>query len=104
MSKITPIAKSLVGKTNFSPARLAEERGMDYISARLKDGSCAKILGNNEEIDVLIMKNGKVVSAEGYLNDEKSINSIASMFEKLSSRIDETSVNGDGIARLLLMA
>ena len=67
MSKISPIAKTLVGKTNFSSARLAEEKGMEYMSARLKDGSCAKIFGNNEEIDVLIMKNGKVLKGNGYV-------------------------------------
>lgn len=66
MSKIAPIAKTLVGKTNFSAANLAEKNGMEYISARLKDGSSAKIFGNNKEIDVLIMKNGKVIKGKGY--------------------------------------
>ena len=85
MPQITPIAKTLVGKTQFSPARLAEEKGMEYISARLKDGSSAKIFGNNEEIDCLIMRNGKVLSGKGYKipNSEESIIREVSIFQKI---------------------
>ena len=60
---IAQIAREL--KTKVSITTLAEKRGMKATNFRLNDGSSIKLLEGPEEVDCVIMKHGKVLSAKG---------------------------------------
>jgi hypothetical protein len=44
----------------------AQKRNMNYTSTNLNDGSTAKILSNEKEVDCFIMKNGKIIGGKGF--------------------------------------
>lgn len=65
----------------------AQEEGMMLKSIPLKDGTAAKILANKNELDCLIMQNGKVVASKGYLGDIDDIGiGIARIFDYIQNR------------------
>lgn len=68
-------------------------RGKNMIVSNfpLKDGSTIKFLENAEEVDCLVMKNGKVITAKGrFFDDEKEAADIASSIveRKIANRSD----------------
>lgn len=51
---------------------LASGRDMMVSSLRTADGSTVKLLENDDEVDVIVMKNGRVLTAKGtFVEDEK---------------------------------
>ena len=63
-----PIAELVRGKENVNLMKLAKQRGMLVNSCKAKDGSTIKLLTNDNEIDCIVMKNGKVQTAKGIAN------------------------------------
>lgn len=63
MSTVADIARNIGRKVNLSEIC----RGMDMsaYSRRLYDGSTMKLLHNYSEVDCIVMKNGKVLTAKG---------------------------------------
>ena len=55
----------------------AKYRNMCLSSIALKDGTAAKILASPDEIDCLIMKNGKVLTAKGSKENPANVMGIA---------------------------
>lgn len=78
MSAITkPIADLVRGKENINLMKLAKQRGMLVNSCKAKDGSTIKLLTNDNEIDCIVMKNGKVQTARGIANQtEETVNDL----------------------------
>lgn len=78
MSAITkPIADLVRGKENVNLMELAKQRRMLVNSCKTKDGSSIKLLTNNNELDCIVMKNGKVQTARGIANQtEETINDL----------------------------
>ena len=59
--------------------RVAAGRDMMVSSLETADGSSIKLLENYDEVDVIVMKNGKVLTAKGtFLVDEEAANELAS--------------------------
>jgi len=65
----------------------AKQEGMMLKSIPLKDGTAAKILANKNELDCLIMQNGKVVTSKGCSGDIDDIGvGIARIYEHIQNR------------------
>ena len=65
---VAALAREKATKVNLK--ELAYGRDMMITSVRLNDDSVAKLLQNNDEVDVIIMKHGKVLSAKGTFVEE----------------------------------
>lgn len=79
MVKIKPmtIADIVRGQKNVNLTNLAISRGMNVNSYRLPDGSSAKVLTNSNEIDCVVLKNGKVLTAKGaFVKSEEKLEEI----------------------------
>ncbi len=74
---VAALAREKATKVNLK--ELAEGRDMMVSSVRLYDDSVAKLLQNNNEVDVVIMKNGKVLAAKGtFVESEEAADDLAS--------------------------
>jgi hypothetical protein len=93
--KLTPktIAKLVTQKgKKVNLHELANKRGMFVDQVRLNDGSTVKLLSNNKEIDCIVMKSGKVVTAKGTMGSaEKMDNLYCRAIQKLLGRRQVTS-------------
>ncbi len=59
--------------------RVAAGRDMMVSSLETVDGSTIKLLENSNEVDVIVMKDGKVLTAKGkFVADEEAANDLAS--------------------------
>ena len=62
IAQLLTVPKKAV-KVNLS--EMARARNMHVDSFRLPDGSTAKLLSNTTELDCVVLKNGKVLTAKG---------------------------------------
>ena len=59
--------------------KIAAGRDMMVSSLEAADGSTIKLLENYDEVDVIVMKDGKVLTAKGkFVADEEAANDLAS--------------------------
>ena len=66
-------------RTNVNLKELANGRDMMVSSVRLKDDSVAKLLQNNDEVSVIVMEHGKVLTAKGtFVESEEVADDLAS--------------------------
>ena len=77
---------------NVDLAKLAKERGLYIDSFRLKDGSFAKLLTNEREIDCVILRNGDILTAKGkfYKNAEEADYLYRNILKRLMDKMSET--------------
>ncbi len=81
-------------RTNQIPATelrnissFAKQKDMMLQSIPLKDGTAAKILANDREIDCLIMRDGKVLTARGMIGTVEDIaDKINEIYKHISKR------------------
>lgn len=78
---VAQIARELQTKgKKVSLFKIAEGRGMMISSVRLGDDTTAKLLENSNEVDCVIMKNGKVLAAKGtFVDTPENAEELASM-------------------------
>ncbi len=83
------IADLVRGQKNVNLTNLAQQRNMLINGFRLHDGSSAKLLTNDNEIDCIIMKNGKVLSAHGtFVKSQKQLREL--FFDAISRLVPHT--------------
>ncbi len=63
-----PIATLIKGKKKVNLMELAQQRGMYVDSFKTKNGETIKVLTNDNELDCVVLKNGKVKTARGVIN------------------------------------
>lgn len=74
---VAALAREKGTKVNLK--ELADGRDMMVSSVRLRDDSVAKLLQNDDEVDVVIMKHGKVLAAKGtFVESEEVAEDLAS--------------------------
>ena len=74
---VAALAREQGTKVNLKT--LADGRDMMVTSVRLKDGSVAKLLQNDYEVDVIVMEHGKVLAAKGtFVESEEVADDLAS--------------------------
>ena len=99
---VAELAKSISDNGNkVNLSRLAEGRNMKISSVRLKDGSTAKLLENRNEVDCIVMKNGRVLTAKGrFFKNPKEANEMSTkaMLKILNNSFDDEPVYFDYIA------
>ena len=99
---VAELAKSISDngdKVNLS--RLAKGRNMKVSSLRLNDGSTAKLLENNNEVNCIVMKNGRVLTAKGgFFKNPKEANEMSTkaMLKILNNSSDNEPIYFDYIA------
>ena len=68
-------------------AKFASENGMILKSIPLKDGTAAKLMANYNELDCLIMRNGKVLTSKGVTGEFDEIGmSIGKIYDHIQKR------------------
>ena len=73
--------------------KFASQNGMMLKSIPLKDGTAAKLLATKNELDCLIMRNGKVLSSKGITGEIDEIGmSIGKIYDHIQKR--NRAVNG----------
>lgn len=73
---IADIAREMKTKVNLG--KLCEGRDLSVTNFKLKDGSTIKLLENSNEVDCIVMKNGKVLTAKGKIfSDETAASELA---------------------------
>ena len=67
--------------------KFASQNGMMLKSIPLKDGTAAKLLATKNELDCLIMRNGKVLSSKGITGEIDEIGmSIGKIYDHIQKR------------------
>ena len=70
---------------------LCKGKNMDVSNFRLKDGSTIKLLESPQEVDCIVMRNGKVLTARGTrVKDQFESDLLASRIieQKIANRLD----------------
>lgn len=89
VSTVADMARRI--KKGVNLGQLCNGRAMDVSNFRLKDGSTIKLLKSANEVDCIVMKNGKVLTAKGtFVENPSQADTLASRIieEKIANRSD----------------
>lgn len=78
-------------KKGVNLGELCKGRAMSVSNFRLKDGSTIKLLANANEVDCIVMRNGKVLTAKGtFVENPSQADTLANRIieEKIANRPD----------------
>lgn len=91
---VASIASRMKNKVNLG--KLCKGRDVIVTNYRLKDGSTIKLLEGQNEVDCIVMKNGKVLTAKGiYVNSFSKVRALVDniIYRKIANRPDIVDIN-----------